>query len=86
MLPFEQFTKEMRESCEIHAKRKGYSNGGVDGDNHLAEFKWKIGLEPQHSIGEIIFKCIEYLAHPRRILLVKIASWAYMLYRYGPED
>ena len=80
---FAAFMEEVRASLEGHAERKGYSNGGADGVNPLAEFMVTIGAEPGHSVGEIIHKCVEHLKSPRDVNLVKIAAWAFIAYRHG---
>lgn len=83
---FEQFVEAVRDSLEGQAERKGYSVGGVNGPNPLAEFAAKTGLDPGHSIGEIVFKCVEYLKQPREVALFKIAAWSYILWKHSPGD
>jgi len=62
---FAAFAAAVRASCEEHAQRKNYTNSNVDGD----------------CIAEIVTKAIEYLKTPRRVLLEKIAGWAFILWR-----
>jgi hypothetical protein len=52
----------------------------------LSEVAKLLHLEPQHGIGEIVYKCAEYLKNPREVLLVKIAGWSYILWREMPDD
>jgi len=79
---FDQFAAAVRDSCEAHAKRKNYNTSGdVDGDNQLLKVCTILGIHTHHGIGEIIYKCAEYLTNPREVLLVKIAGWAFVLWR-----
>jgi hypothetical protein len=81
---FDAFTKAVRDSVEGHAKRKNYTNEGADGANQLLKVCALLGIHEQHSIGEIIYKAAEYLKAPaptKRILLEKIAGWAFVLWR-----
>jgi hypothetical protein len=78
---FEQFVEAVRDSCESHAKRKNYTTEGIDGENQLLRICALLNIDKQHGIGEIIYKCAEYLTNPREVLLIKIAGWAYILWR-----
>lgn len=81
---FEQFVAAVKDSCEGHAQRKNYTSEGVDGDNQLLKVCVLLGIHDQHAIGEIIYKAVEYLKAPlptKRILLEKIAGWAFVLWR-----
>lgn len=80
---FEEFAAAVKDSCEGQANRKGYTASTIDGPNQLCEVGQLMNFEPQHGIGEIVFKCREYLVNPREVLLVKIAGWAYILWRSG---
>lgn len=79
---FDAFMGQVRDSCEGQAKRKNYyREGDIESPNQLSDVSNLLGLEPQHGIGEIVYKCAEYLKNPREVLLVKIAGWAYILWR-----
>jgi hypothetical protein len=85
---FEEFFKGVKDSCEGHAKRKNYTSGGVDDDNQLATVVRILGVSEHHAIGEIVYKCAEFLKAPtatKKILLEKIAGWAWILYRDLPD-
>lgn len=82
---FEVFIKNVKDSLEGHAKRKGYHNGEVNGENKLAEASRKFGFSPDHELGEILYKLAEFKAAPRRVLMEKIAAWAYLLWRLAAE-
>ena len=86
MRTFEEFAKHVKESCEKHAQRKGYTTSDVDGDNQLLDVAVALGIHDQHSIGEIIYKCAEYLKAPRDLLLIKIAGWAYIAWKARNEE
>jgi len=45
-----------------------------------------LGIAAPHGIGEIIYKCAEFLKTPRKVLLVKIAGWAFILWRDCDAD
>ena len=77
---FEEFLEAVRDSVEAQAKRKNYSENGVAGENKLSEVGRLLEFEPQHGIGEIVYKCAEYLKNPREVLLIKIAGWAGVLW------
>jgi hypothetical protein len=77
---FEEFLEAVRDSVEGQAKRKNYSENGVAGENKLSEVGRLLEFEPQHGIGEIVYKCAEYLKNPREVLLIKIAGWAGVLW------
>jgi hypothetical protein len=83
---FEQFMQAVRESCEKHAQRKGYTDGGIDGPNQLLGVCSALGIHHQHSIGEIIYKAAEFLRTPRPVLLEKISGWAWMIWRTMPAE
>lgn len=85
MRTFEEFQKQVRESCESHAQRKGYTTSDVNGENQLLRVAVALGIHDQHSIGEIVYKCAEYLKAPRDLLLIKIAGWAYIIWKARSE-
>lgn len=76
----------VRESCEKHAQRKGYTSGSVDGPNQLLTVCTALGIHHQHSIGEIIYKAAEFLTTPKSVILEKIAGWAWVLWREMKDD
>lgn len=79
---FKEFMRQVEDSLDGHAKRKGYSDNGTDGANPLYEFEVAIGAAPAHAMGEIIYKATEYLREAREVLLIKIAGWAYLEWKY----
>ncbi len=78
---FAAFAAAVRASCEEHAQRKNYTNSNVDGESLLTVIMQQIGIHRQHCIAEIVTRAIEYLKTPRRVLLEKIAGWAFILWR-----
>lgn len=82
---FAAFIKLVKESLEEHAARKGYNKKSIDSENPLYESEVAIGSEPGHTIGEIRYKAAEYIEEPREVLPVKIAGWAYLLWRFTPQ-
>lgn len=81
----DEFLEAVRDSVESHAKRKNYTDHGADGENKLVTIMAAMGIGVPHGIGEIVYKCTEYLRNPREVLLVKIAGWAFIIWR-GEKD
>jgi hypothetical protein len=81
MRTFEEFSKQVRESVDQQAKRKGYTEKNIDEENKLAAITKLMGIQAQHGAGEIVYKITEYLKNPREVLLIKIAGWCYILWR-----
>lgn len=82
---FEQFVAEVKDSVENHAKRKNYTTGDVNDHNQLASALNELGIHHQHSIGEIVYKCAEFLKDPKPLLMIKVAGWAWIIWKYLPE-
>lgn len=76
----EDFLNEIRDTCTGFAARKGYTNGGPEESNVLGPILKAAGVAQDHSIGEIIAKCVEFRREPRRVVAVKIAGWAWRLW------
>lgn len=81
----DEFLEAVRDSVESHAKRKNYTDHGADGENKLVTIMAAMGIGVPHGIGEIVYKCTEYLRNPREVLLIKIAGWAFIIWR-GEKD
>ena len=82
----EQFFANVRASLEAHAELKGYNDTGADGRNILFEFTTKYGISNGHAMGEIIYKAVEYIKNPRKVLLEKIAGWAFMAWKHNEHQ
>jgi len=79
---YAQFSKEVLDSVENHARRKGYINGdGIDGPRPLIDLKVSLGIATGHHMGEILSKLVEYCKIPRRVLLIKIGGWCFLEWR-----
>lgn len=78
------FFKAIRDSLEGHAKRKGYSDG-PDKTNKMLEASVAMDFFPKHELGEILYKLGEYQAVPRRVLMEKVAGWAYLIWSKTSE-
>lgn len=76
---FEDFMEQARELVEGKAKEKGYNEAGA-GKNDLMEFTNK--FFPGHAGGEIVYKAIRYGRKKDKSDLLKVAAWAYLLWRY----
>ena len=79
---FDRFAEQVRESLEKYACSKGYNDKGTDGQNLLYELTKQAGLSAGHSMGEIVYKAVEYGKEPREVLLIKIAAWAFLEWKY----
>lgn len=83
---FEAFAEAVRFSVEDAAKRKNYTKNGIDGPNQALEVTKALGLHAPHAVCEIVYKLIEYLGTPRRVLLEKVSGWAFILWRETKEQ
>lgn len=84
MQTFDDFAAQMRAILDPTAAGKGYSTTGVDGKNQLYEFVQSVSGDG-HALGEIIYKAVRYQAKGDPTELVKIASWAYLVWRHRHE-
>lgn len=75
---FDAFMANVRSSLDEHAKRKNYA---ALGRLELADVTHSLGIGRQHGVGEIIYKAAEYSLTPRRVILEKIAGWAFKLWQ-----
>lgn len=82
---FDRFIELVRDSVEAQAAKKGYSDGGADGPNQLLAITQIMGINRQHAIAEIVYKCVEFLKNPREVLLIKISGWSFILWRSFEE-
>lgn len=77
----DSFFLAVRSSVTEHAQRKNYTDGGADSENKMLTVMKALGIDVPHGIGEIVYKCAEYLRAPRRVLLEKVAGWAFVVWR-----
>jgi hypothetical protein len=78
---FDAFAAAVKSSVDSHAKRKGYTDNDPDGANKLSLAMTQLGIHEAHCIGEIIYKCAEWLKTPRRVLMEKVAGWAWLVWK-----
>jgi hypothetical protein len=83
---FAAFMKAVESSVDGHAKRKGYTDNDPDGQNKLALAMQQLGIHEAHCIGEIVYKCAEWLKSPRRVLMEKVAGWSWLVWKQTPPD
>ena len=81
-LSFVQQTKELLEPV---ASGKGYNDTGVDGKNELFEFVQNVAQGSGHALGEIVYKAVRYSRKKDSKDLLKIAAWAYLIWKFGDE-
>ncbi len=82
---FDAFAAAVKSSVDGHAKRKNYTDNGPDGENKMLVVMNALDIHKQHASGEIIYKVAEYLKTPRRVLMEKVAGWAFTIWRETPE-
>lgn len=78
---FDAFVKQTRALMEPTAASKGYSRNGVDGKNALYEFVAEF-TNDGHGLGEIVYKAKRYAAKRNDEDLLKIAAWAFLVWRH----
>lgn len=79
---FQDFAEAVRSSVEEHAERKGYKPGGASAVTaDVREIVRGLGIEKQHAVAEIIYKLVEFLHTPKRVLLEKVAGWSFIQWR-----
>lgn len=83
---FAAFSKAVEDSINGHAKRKNYTDNGAEGENKMLTAMRAMGIHEPHCAGEICYKVAECLKSPRRVLMEKVAGWAYMWWREIPPD
>ncbi len=84
LLTFNEFVTKVREKCDGAAREKGYNMDGVEGrTNELYSFIQNISNSDSHAIGEIIYKAVRYSKKGDKDDLVKIAAWAFLVYKFG---
>jgi len=78
---FDSFAAAVRDTLNKHAERKNYTDNGADGPNKLCNVMQELGIHEAHCIGEIIYKCAEWLRAPRKVLMEKVAGWAFLVWK-----
>jgi len=78
---FAEFVTQVRELMDGTANAKGYNKTDVDGPNPLFSFVHEMGGNG-HALGEIVYKARRYAAKRDQTDLLKIAAWAFLLWRH----
>ena len=79
---FQTFMNAAEDLLNGTAASKGYSPNGPDGSNPLYAFVEHAVGGSQHAIGEIIYKAVRYQHQRDPKDLLKIAAWAYLVWRH----
>ena len=79
---FGDFIARVQETLDGTAEGKGYNTTGVDGPNELYAFVRETVGNDGHAIGECIYKIRRYAAKGDPTDLIKLASWAYLIWRH----
>jgi hypothetical protein len=87
-MTFEKFVSTMHEFCGGTAAAKGYNTTGVDGHNAVYHFvQEEVGMGTHaHGLGEIIYKVLRYQRRRNPEDLVKIAAWAFLVWKHHLEE
>jgi len=80
---FSEFVAGVKDLLEHSATEKGYNNTGVDGMNEMYQFVQNLSHNDNHAIGEILYKCVRFTNKNDKKDLVKIAAWAYLIWKFG---
>ena len=84
--PFASFCDAVRDLLDETAADKGYHNAGLTGPNPLYAFVAETAGGPGHALGEIIYKVRRYAARRDPEDLLKIAAWAFLVWRFDRPD
>ena len=79
---YQEFTAAVEELLSSSASIKGYSTAGADGRNELYEFIQTMSGGHQHALGEIVYKAKRYAAKGNSEDVLKIAAWAYLVWKH----
>lgn len=77
------FIDEVQRMLQGEAENKGYSQDA--GNIELTDFVHQCTGDG-HAIGEIIYKAVRYTSRPDKKDLVKIAAWAFLIWKNNAED
>lgn len=81
---FDQFVAKFRALLEPTASDKGYSTTGVDDPNQLYNFVQSFAGN-HHALGEIVYKAKRYAAKGNVEDVLKIAAWAFLVWKHDVE-
>ena len=79
--PFAAFCVAVRDLLDETVATKGYQQTGLTDANPLYEFVAETAGGPGHALGEIIYKVRRYSARRDPEDLLKVAAWAYLVWR-----
>ena len=80
--PFPSFCEGVQDLLDETAATKGYHQTGLTGPNPMYAFVAETAGGPGHALGEIIYKVRRYAARRNPEDLVKVAAWAYLVWRF----
>jgi hypothetical protein len=83
---FRAFVRAVGALLTGQAARKGYHVGAPDGPNPLYAFTARLVGGPGHALGEIVYKAQRYAALRRDEDVLKIAAWAFLIWRHASSD
>ena len=85
MAEFDDFCRQVAELLQQKAQTKNYNQTGTDGPNLLYEFVRETVGGDHHAIGEIIYKARRFEARGDIADILKIAAWAFLVFKYRSE-
>ena len=80
-LSFQSFAGAVENLMTTSAESKGYNQTGVDGPNEVFDFITS-HVGDGHALGEMIFKVLRYDRKRNPEDLLKVAAWAFLMWRY----
>ena len=84
--PFAEFCDAVRDLLDETVADKGYHRSGLTGPNPLYALASDMAGGPSHACGEITYKAIRYAKRRDPNDLLKIAAWAYLVWRFDRPD
>jgi len=83
---FQDFSGAVLASLSDTAAGKGYNATGVDGENRVYAIIHAATGGHGHALGEIVYKALRYARKRDPMDLVKIAAWAFLIYKHHEES
>jgi len=84
-LTFTSFCEAVSELLDQQAADKGYQQAGLSGSNPLYALVSDMAGGPGHALGEVVYKATRYAKRRDPSDLLKIAAWAYLVWRFDNQ-
>ena len=80
------FCEDVEAALTAAAESKGYNATGVDGENRVYAVIHGATGGHGHAIGEIVYKALRYARKRDPHDLVKLAAWAFLIFKHHEES